>query len=73
MELVKALVQEQVLFDFMAYPNQPHALSGGGAEDHVWRTLNRYIQRKLNGPAASVCGENPADGSDAAHGDRRRL
>lgn len=36
-----------VQFETMVYPNQAHALSGGGAQTHVWRLLDGFVQRKL--------------------------
>jgi dipeptidyl-peptidase-4 len=44
MEIVKRLVSSGVQFRFMAYPNQAHALAGGGAETHVWKTLEGFLQ-----------------------------
>ena len=47
MELTNQLVQNQILFDMMAYPNQQHGLSTNGAQDHIWRLLTRQVFRKL--------------------------
>jgi len=48
MELVKQLVAAQVLFDFMAYPNQQHGISNSGAQDHIWRILSRHVDSHLS-------------------------
>ena len=47
MELVNSLVENQILFEMMAYPNQQHGLSSNGTQEHVWRVLTRYVMKNL--------------------------
>ena len=47
MEILKALVKQQILLDVMVYPNQDHSISRDGAGQHVWRTIGKHFLENL--------------------------
>lgn len=42
-EMVDALVQQDVDFETMYYPNRNHGIYGGNTRKHLYRMLNRFI------------------------------
>lgn len=45
--LVDSLVAAQRPFQFMVYPNRTHGIFGGGATEHLYGLLTRYIEKNL--------------------------
>jgi len=48
--LIGALQQRSVPFDMMVYPGATHRVSGEGREIHMWRTIERFLQRNVLDP-----------------------
>lgn len=46
-EILKVLIQQQILIDVMVYPNQDHSISRDGAGEHVWRTIGHHFLTHL--------------------------
>ena len=47
--LMGELQSAGVPFDMMVYPGATHRVSGEGREVHVWRTIQRFLQREVLG------------------------
>jgi dienelactone hydrolase len=45
--LVGALQQRSIPFDLMVYPGATHRVSGEGREVHMWRTIERFLERNV--------------------------
>lgn len=45
--LVQALIENDVQFETMYYPNLAHSISGGNARRHLWRLMSDFIKEKL--------------------------
>lgn len=48
--LIGALQQRSIPFDMMVYPGATHRVSGEGREIHMWRTIERFLQRNVLDP-----------------------
>jgi dipeptidyl-peptidase-4 len=48
--LIGALQQRSIPFDMMIYPGATHRVSGAGREVHVWRTIERFLDREVLRP-----------------------
>lgn len=46
-EMVQALIDNDVQFETMYYPNLAHGISGGNARRHLWRLMSNFIMEKL--------------------------
>ena len=46
-EMVKALVDANKQFDFMAYPNKNHNISGGYTRYHLYTKMTNFLKEKL--------------------------
>jgi dipeptidyl-peptidase-4 len=47
MEMNKALVANNIPFEFMAYPNKNHGISGGNTRVHLFNKMLEFIKRNL--------------------------
>ncbi|TVQ88269.1 MAG: S9 family peptidase [Bacteroidetes bacterium] len=47
MEMAKALIEADVDFEMMIYPNHNHGISGGNARLHLYRYMTDFLERKL--------------------------
>ncbi len=45
--LIGALQQRSIPFDMMVYPGATHRVSGEGREVHMWRTIERFLDRNV--------------------------
>lgn len=46
-EMVKALVDANKQFDFMAYPNKNHGIAGGYTRYHLYTKMSNFLKEKL--------------------------
>ena len=46
-EMVKALVDANKQFDFMAYPNKDHGIAGGYTRYHLYTKMTNFLKEKL--------------------------
>ncbi|MBS4013888.1 MAG: S9 family peptidase [Bacteroidetes bacterium] len=46
-EMIYSLIDEDVSFDLMIYPNQNHGISGGNSRLHLYRIMTEFILNKL--------------------------
>lgn len=46
-EMVQALIDHDVQFQTMYYPNLAHSIYGGNARRHLWRLMSNFIMEKL--------------------------
>jgi dipeptidyl-peptidase-4 len=46
-EMVKALVDANKQFDFMAYPNKNHGIAGGYTRYHLYTKMTNFLKEKL--------------------------
>ena len=46
-ELVQALIDNDIQFETMYYPNLAHSIYGGNARRHLWRLMSNFILEKL--------------------------
>lgn len=47
MEMAKAMVSNNIPFDFMVYPNKNHGISGGVTRFHVFNKILKYVKENL--------------------------
>ena len=47
MEMEKALIDNNIPFEFMAYPNKNHGISGGNTRLHLYSKMLEFIKRNL--------------------------
>lgn len=47
MEMNKALINANIPFEFMAYPNKAHGISGGNTRLHLFSKMLEFIKRNL--------------------------
>jgi len=47
MEMNSALVQNNIPFDFMAYPNKNHGIYGGYTRLHLYNKMTNFLLEKL--------------------------
>ncbi len=45
--MMQALIENDVQFESMTYPNMAHAIYGGNARRHLWRLMSDFIMEKL--------------------------
>jgi len=46
-EMEKALIESNIQYDFMAYPNKNHGISGGNTRLHLYTKMLEFIKRNL--------------------------
>ncbi len=46
-EMEKALIDNNIQYDFMAYPNKNHGISGGNTRLHLYTKMLEFIKRNL--------------------------
>lgn len=46
-EMVQALIENNIQFQTMYYPNLAHSIYGGNARQHLWRLMSEFILEKL--------------------------
>ena len=47
MEMEKSLIDNNIPFDFMAYPNKNHSITGGNTRLHLYSKMLEFIKRNL--------------------------
>ncbi len=47
MEMANAMVQHNIPFEFMLYPNKNHGISGGATRLHVYSKIFRFVKENL--------------------------
>ncbi|MBS1646689.1 MAG: S9 family peptidase [Bacteroidetes bacterium] len=47
MEMEKTLIENNIAFDFMAYPNKNHGIYGGNTRLHLYSKMLRFIKENL--------------------------
>jgi len=46
-EMAKALIEADVDFEMMIYPNHNHGISGGNARLHLYRYMTNFLERNM--------------------------
>ena len=50
-EMTNALIKANKVFDTAIYPNRNHGIYGGNTRLQLYRTMTRFLEEKLKGPA----------------------
>ena len=45
-EMVRALIEYDIQFETMFYPNLDHGIYGGNARPHLWKMMSNFVQEK---------------------------
>jgi dipeptidyl-peptidase-4 len=45
--MIARLQEEKKPFDLMVYPGATHAITGEGRQTHMWRTIERFLDREV--------------------------